>query len=52
MKSNGKAVLLRIIGGVVFAAGIYFFVFPEIGKTATIGLLLAFVGYNLAVKAS
>lgn len=47
-----KSVWLSVIGGLLFATGIFMFVLPELGKSGTVGLLLAFIGWGVVTKAT
>jgi len=43
-------ILLRLLGGGIFAAAVFFMIMPHLGRTATVGIILAFGGFRLVQK--
>ncbi|MCK5035568.1 MAG: hypothetical protein KAS73_06735 [Candidatus Sabulitectum sp.] len=43
-------ILLRLLGGGIFAAAVFFMIMPHLGRTATVGIILAFGGFRLVLK--
>ena len=50
MKRKPHTILLRLLGGGIFAVGIFLFILPELGNVATIGVVLALVGSSIVIK--
>lgn len=47
-----KNVWKSIIGGLLFATGIFIFIYPELGKSVTVGILLSYIGWGIVIKAT
>ncbi|MCK5132964.1 MAG: hypothetical protein KAR40_12525 [Candidatus Sabulitectum sp.] len=45
-----RKVLLRLLGGGVFAVAVFFLIFPALGRNATVGIILAIAGFGLALQ--
>lgn len=43
-------ILLRLLGGGIFSAAVIFLLMPHLGRTATVGIILAFGGFRLVLK--
>ncbi|MEA3266912.1 MAG: hypothetical protein U9P42_08215 [Candidatus Fermentibacteria bacterium] len=43
-------ILLRLLGGGIFSAAVFFMIMPQLGRTATVGIILAFGGFYLVQK--
>lgn len=52
MNEKKHIILLRLLGGGIFAVGIFLFILPSLGKLVTIGVILAFAGSSLVIKVS
>ncbi len=47
-----KNVWRSVIGGLLFAIGIFLFILPELGKSVTVGILLSYIGWGVVIKAT
>ncbi|MCK5787196.1 MAG: hypothetical protein KAH54_11660 [Candidatus Sabulitectum sp.] len=43
-------VFLRLLGGVIFAGAVFFLIYPELGRNATVGIMIAMAGFRLVLK--
>ncbi len=45
-----RKVFLRLLGGGIFAAAGFFLILPELGRNATVGIMIAMAGFYLVLK--
>ncbi|MCK5840710.1 MAG: hypothetical protein KAH31_00970 [Candidatus Sabulitectum sp.] len=45
-----RMILLRLLGGGIFAAAVFLLIFPALGRNVTVGIILAFGGFHLVLK--
>jgi len=50
MNKKTRKILLRLLGGGIFAVGIFVFILPELGKSVAVGVILALMGSSLVIK--
>lgn len=50
MTRRGKVVILRILGGFIFALSLFLLVGPTLGTRATVGIIFMVTGLVLASK--
>ena len=48
--SKKSQAFLRVLGGFIFAAAVFLLIYPELGRNATVGIMIAMVGFRLVLK--